>query len=146
MLKNPLKYHIYKIIEQKIALLDIKKIEIIENIDNLINKVKNGSKRKVKLLRLSDIFNEFKNSLKNKIKEEEYKNFDKIFNENNINNFKIVDVYSFLEENLNYSNALFSITKSDLTNFNFLINIITEYNELAPYVYNKDLDIKIYSK
>ena len=141
MLKNP-----YKIIEQKIALLDIKKIEIIENIDNLINKVKNGSKRKVKLLRLSDIFNEFKNSLKNKIKEEEYKNFDKIFNENNINNFKIVDVYSFLEENLNYSNALFSITKSDLTNFNFLINIITEYNELAPYVYNKDLDIKIYSK
>ena len=140
------KIKLYETIEQKLALLDKKKLEIIENMDNLINKVKNESKRKVKLLSLSDIFNEFKNELKDKIKEEEYKYFDKIFNENNINEFKIDDIYSFLEENLNYSNALFSITKNDITNFNFLINVITEYDELASYVYNKDLDIKILSK
>ena len=140
------KIKLYEKIEQKLGLLDKKKIEIIENIDSLINKVKNESKRKVKLLSLSDIFNEFKNILKNKIKEEEYKYFDKIFNESNINEFKIDDIYSFLDENLNYSNALFSITKNDITNFNFLINVITEYNELAPYVYNKDLDFKIFSK
>ena len=109
---------LYETYEQKLALLDKKKMEIIENIDSLINKVKNESKRKVKLLSLSDIFNEFKNTWKDKIKEEEYKYFDKIFNER-INEFKIDDTYSFLEENLNYSNALFSITKNDITNLIF---------------------------
>ena len=79
------KMKLYETIEQKLALLDKQKIEIIKNIDSLINKVKNENKRKVKLLSLSDIFNEFKNALKKKIKEEEYKYFDKIFNESNIN-------------------------------------------------------------
>ena len=79
------KMKLYETIEQKLALLDKQKIEIIKNIDSLINKVKNENKRKVKLISLSDIFNEFKNALKKKIKEEEYKYFDKIFNESNIN-------------------------------------------------------------
>ena len=84
------KIKLYETIEQKLALLDKKNLEIIENMDNLINKVKNESKRKVKLLSLSDIFNEFKNELKDKIKEEKYKYFDKIFNENNINESKLM--------------------------------------------------------
>ena len=111
--------------------------------DKLINEIKNENIEKVKLLSLSDIFDEFKNVLKDKIKNGEYQDYEEIFNENNINDFNIDDVYSFLEDNLNYSNALFSIIKKDITNFNFLIKIITEYNELKYYIYNKDLDILI---
>ena len=99
---------------------------------------------KKKLVSLYDIFDEFKKDLKEKIKfEEEYKQYSSIFNENNINNFKIEDLFNFLKENLNYSNASYSMIKKDVTNYNFLIMVITEYPIFKDYVYNNDLDIKI---
>ena len=141
--KNINKIKLYDNIEKDLESLNDIKLKSIEKLDKLINEIKNENIEKVKLLSLSDIFDEFKNVLKDKIKNGEYQDYEEIFNENNINDFNIDDVYSFLEDNLNYSNALFSIIKKDITNFNFLIKIITEYNELKYYIYNKDLDILI---
>ena len=75
--------------------------------------------------------------------EQEYRKYDNIFNDKNIDEFSLEDVYSILKETLNYNNALFSIIKKDITNFNLLIAVITEYNELKNFVYNQDLDILI---
>ena len=115
-----------------------------EQIDKIINEIKNENIRKKEIINISDIFTEYKEDLKEKIKiEGEYKSYSDIFNENNINDYKIEDLYSFLKENLNYSNAMFSIIKKDVTDFNFLVQVITKFTELKDYVYNKDLDIKI---
>ena len=120
------------------------KDETNKKIDKIINEIKNENIRKIEIISISDIFNEFKEDLKEKIKtEEEYKSYSDIFNENNINDYKIEDFYSFLKENLNYSKAMFSIVKKDVTNYNFLVEVITKFNELKDYVYNQDLDVKI---
>ena len=94
------------------------------------------------MISLLDIFNEFKSVLKEKIKKEkEYQEYSDIFNEKNIEQFKIDDVFSILEENLNFNDSNFSIIKKDFPNFNFLVTIITEFNELKDIIYIKDLDI-----
>ena len=115
-----------------------------EQINKIITEIKNENIRKKEIISISDIFNEFKEDLKEKIKtEEEYKSYSDIFNENNVNEYQIEDLYSFLKENLNYSNAMFSIVKKDVTNYNFLVEVITKFNELRDYIYNQDLDVKI---
>ena len=132
-----------KLEKELISLSDIKD-ETNKKIDKIINEIKNENIRKNEIISISDIFNEFKEDLKEKIKtEEEYKSYSDIFNENNINDYKIEDLYSFLKENLNYPNAMFSIVKKDVTNYNFLVEVITKFNELKDHVYNKDLDVKI---
>ena len=132
-----------KLEKELISLSDIKD-ETNKKIDKIINEIKNENIIKIEIISISDIFNEFKEDLKEKIKtEEEYKSYSDIFNENNINDYKIEDLYSFLKENLNYSNAMFSIVKKDITNYNFLVEVITKFNELKDYVYNQDLDVKI---
>lgn len=70
----------------------------------------------------------------------QYKDYGSVFNIENINKFTINDYFNFLKDNLrNYS---FSITKRDVTNFNFLIEVIRNYKQFR-YVYNDNLDIKI---
>lgn len=146
--KNNNKIKLYEEINNELISLNTIKNKTKEEIDKLIKTAKNENIRKNKLISLTDIFNEYKSQLINKINDKkdksEYKNYNTIFNVKNISEFKIDHFYSFLEEHLNYNNASFSITKKDITNFNCLIEVITEFNEIKNYIYNQDLDIQIY--
>ena len=103
-----------------------------------------GQTKESKLKSISELFLEFKNTLKTRIVEEpEYRKYENIFNNKNIDEFSLEEVYSILKDTLNYNNASFSITKKDITNFNLLIVVITEYKELKNFVYNQELDILI---
>ena len=138
------KIKLYLNIEEKLNSLNDLSKESIQKIDGFINEIKNQKKAKQNLLSLLDIFNEFKNVLKTRIKRiEEYKKYEDIFNERNIDQFKIDDVYSFLKEHLSYNDANFSIIKKDIVSYNFLVAVITEYNDFKDIIYNKDLDILI---
>lgn len=141
-IRNKIKLYI-NIEGQLNSLNDLSK-ESIQKIDEFINEIKNQKKAKQNLLSLLDIFNEFKKVLKTRIKRiEEYKKYEDIFNERNIDQFKIDDVYSFLKEHLTYNDANFSIIKKDIVSYNFLVAVITEYNDFKDIIYNKDLDILI---
>ena len=143
------------ILENKLKLYDNNIVDlsnlntIVENsmkeVDDFIEEIKlKGQTKENKLKSISELFLEFKNTLKVRIvNEQEYGKYDKIFNDKNIDEFSLEDVYSILKETLNYNNASFSIIKKDITNFNLLIVVITEYNELKNFVYNQDLDILI---
>ena len=137
-----------KLYDNNIAALSDLRI-IVDNckkeVDDFLEEIKNkGQAKENKLKSISELFLEFKNSLKVRIvTEQEYRKYDNIFNDKNIDEFSLEDVYSILKETLNYNNALFSIIKKDITNYNLLIAVITEYNELKNFVYNQDLDILI---
>ena len=101
-----------------------------------------GQTKESKLESISELFLEFKNTLKTRIVEEpEYRKYENIFNNKNIDEFSLEEVYSILKDTLNYNNASFSTIKKDITNFNLLIVVITEYKELKNFVYNQELDI-----
>ena len=103
-----------------------------------------GQTKESKLKSISELFLEFKNTLKTRIVEEpEYRKYENIFNNKNIDEFSLEEVYSILKDTLKYNNASFSTIKKDITNFNLLIVVITEYKELKNFVYNQDLDILI---
>ena len=141
-IRNKIKLYIN--IEEKLNSLNDLSKESIQKIDEFISEIKNQKKAKQNLLSLLDIFNEFKKVLKTRIKRiEEYKKYEDIFNERNIDQFKIDDVYSFLKEHLSYNDANFSIIKKDIVSYNFLVAVITEYNDFKDIIYNKDLDILI---
>ena len=98
----------------------------IKQVDKLIEDIKLNTKIKENnIISISDVFKEFKNTLKVRIvNDQEYGKYDKIFNDKNINEFYLEEVYSILKETLNYNNALFSIIKKDVTNYNFLVEFI----------------------
>ena len=103
-----------------------------------------GQTKESKLESISELFLEFKNTLKTRIVEEpEYRKYENIFNNKNIDEFSLEEVYSILKDTLKYNNASFSTIKKDITNFNLLIVVITEYKELKNFVYNQELDILI---
>ena len=103
-----------------------------------------GQTKESKLKSISDLFLEFKNTLKTRIVEEpEYRKYENIFNNKNIDEFSLEEVYSILKDTLKYNNASFSTIKKDISNFNLLIVVITEYKELKNFVYNQELDILI---
>ena len=103
-----------------------------------------GQTKESKLKSISELFLEFKNTLKTRIVEgPDYRKYENIFNNKNIDEFSLEEVYSILKDTLNYNNASFSTIKKDITNFNLLIVVITEYKELKNFVYNQDLDILI---
>ena len=103
-----------------------------------------GQTKESKLKSISDLFLEFKNTLKTRIVEgPDYRKYENIFNNKNIDEFSLEEVYSILKDTLKYNNASFSTIKKDITNFNLLIAVITEYKELKNFVYNQELDILI---
>jgi len=111
-----------------------------KKIDEMISDTNKNMKSRAEILKVDNIFNTFKQELKGKIRKNPYNDYPEIFNENNINKFNINDFYIFLRIHLNdYS---FSIIKSDVTNFNLLVETIMNLNELKDK-YNKDLDVKI---
>ena len=109
--KNNKKKELFENIEKDLTSLNDITTKGVDEINQLITNVKNGNNNEKKLISLYDIFDEFKKDLKEKIKfEEEYKQYSSIFNENNINNFKIEDLFNFLNEKLNYPYTSYSIT------------------------------------
>ena len=136
---NKIEYY-RKIIKE---ISDINNIEISceKNIDELINTDENKRKNEVEIKSIYELFDEFKKDMHDKIiNVTQYKDYGSVFNIENINKFTINDYFNFLKDNLrNYS---FSITKRDVTNFNFLIEVIRNYKQFS-YVYNDNLDIKI---
>ena len=103
-----------------------------------------GQTKESKLKSISELFLELKNTLKTRIVEEpEYRKYENIFNNKNIDEFSLEEIYSILKDTLNYNNTSFSTIKKDISNFNLLIVVITEYKELKNFVYNQELDILI---
>ena len=129
------------------ALSDLKTIteKCMKEVEELTEEIKIKRQTEEKTLKtISEVFFEFKNTLKNDImRKEEYKKYANIFSEENINEFSLEDVYAIIEETLNFNNTSFSITKKDITNFNLLVEVITNFEELKCFVYNKDLDVLI---
>ena len=77
------------------------------------------------------------------MEEPEYRKYENIFNNKNIDELSLEEIYSILKDTLNYNNTSFSNIKKDISNFNLLIVVITEYKELKNFVYNQELDILI---
>ena len=129
------------------ALSDLKTIteKCMKEVEELTEEIKIKRQTEEKTLKaISEVFFEFKNTLKKDImRKEEYKKYANIFSEENINEFSLEDVYAIIEETLNFNNTSFSITKKDITNFNLLVEVITDFDELKCFVYNKDLDVLI---
>ena len=117
----------------------------LKKVDQLIEEIKlNKQTKENNIISISDVFEEFKKTLKVRImNDEEYGKYDNIFNDKNINEFYLEEVYSILKETLNYNNVLFSIIKKDVTDYNFLVEVITEFKELKNFAYNQDLAIFI---
>ena len=129
------------------ALSDLKTIteKCMKEVEELTEEIKIKRQTEEKTLKtISEVLFEFKNTLKKDImRKEEYKKYANIFSEENINEFSLEDVYAIIEETLNFNNTSFSITKKDITNFNLLVEVITNFEELKCFEYNKDLDVLI---
>ena len=145
LLKN-----IYDEIGQKINFYEDKKKKFIE-LDNLIlnseNEINNNIniiqlriKEAAKLIQISDVFENYKSDLiNNNMKKYAYTKNPDIFNEKNISEFKINNVFNFLQEYLKGNN--FCISKGDITNYNLFIEIINSFDELKDE-FTDDLDVK----
>ena len=129
------------------ALSDLKTIteKCMKEVEELTEEIKIKRQTEEKTLKtISEVFFEFKNTLKKDIMcKEEYKKYANIFSEENINEFSLEDVYAIIEETLNFNNTSFSITKKDITNFNLLVEVINNFEEFKCFEYNKDLDVLI---
>ena len=114
----------------------------ITQINGYITDIKNAIKKTSKLIDIKDIFDNYKEDLKEKIfKEEEYIENKIIFNQENIDLFTIDKLYEFIRCFLNsVENSKYSIVKRDITNYNLYAEIIETFNELK-YAYEKDVDL-----
>ena len=137
------KLTIYTDIKKELDLLNSVKQEKERVINGYIQKIKNIIKKVVNLINLDNLFQEFKDDLKNKIETEiEYESHKDIFTDKNINDFQIKDFYSFLINHLNYNNHKYSIIKRDITNFNLFVEVLNHYQELLV-IYKENLDLTI---
>ena len=145
---------LYNEIENKIKFYEDNKIKILKlnesisnnekEVNDYINIIKEYIEKAAKLINIIDIFNEYKLELQKNIEyKPEYKEHSDIFSEENINNFKIADLYQLLKTYLKDHN--FSITKRDITNFNLLVEILNEFRELY-YIYENNIDVKLLPK
>ena len=87
--------------------------EIILNkekeINNIINIIQKKIEIDIKLIKINDVFEEYKSDLKNnQMKKSEYKSYSNTFNLKNIDEFKLNDALNFLEKYL--KNQYFSIS------------------------------------
>ena len=110
-------------------------------VNEQINQINELIKKAASLIKISDIFQNYKIELKNNIEKfPEYQEHLNIFNESNIDEFIISDLYEFLITYLKDGN--FSIIKRDITNYNLFIEILTEFKELKyKYRYNVDMEM-----
>lgn len=86
-------------------------------INELINKLKRQIQKSAELIKLSDLFEDYKSELKNNVlKQAEYQAHLDIFEEKKIDNFELNNLYKFLGTHL--KNYYFFLTKRDITNYN----------------------------
>ena len=135
------KIQLYKDIDKKISELYDSITSNKNEINEEIKKIQISIEKIAKLIKINNVFDEYKQNLKNKIKDitENKKDYSDIYNEKNIDEFTLDKLYNFLEEHLkNYS---YSIGKHDIINYNLYIEIIKNYPELYS-VYKDDLDVE----
>ena len=141
-------------IENKLKFYEDNKLKILKlnesisdkekEVNNYIDIIKVHIEKSAKLINIKDIFNEYKLELQKNIEyKPQYKEHSDIFSKENIDNFKIGDLYQFLKTYLKEHN--FSITKRDITNFNLLVEILNEFSELY-YIYENNIDVKFLPK
>ena len=111
--------NLYNEIEQKVKFYEnnskifFELDEIILNkekeINNIINIIQKKIENDIKLIKINDVFEEYKSDLKNnQMKKSEYKSYSNTFNLKNIDEFKLNDALNFLEKYL--KNQYFSIS------------------------------------
>ena len=99
---------LYNEIENKIKFYEDNKIKILKlnesisnkekEVNDYINIIKEYIEKAAKLINIIDIFKEYKLELQKNIEyKPEYKEHSDIFSEENINNFKIADLYQLLK-------------------------------------------------
>ena len=135
------KIQLYKDIDKKISELDDSITSNENEINEEIKKIQTSIAKIAKLIKINNVFDEYKQDLKNKIKDitENKKDYSDIYNEKNIDEFTLDKLYNFLEEH--FKNYSYSIGKHDITNYNLYIEIIKNYPELYS-VYKDDLDVE----
>jgi len=112
-----------------------------KEVNDYINKIQVKIEKGSELIKITDIFNEYKSVLiNNMLNKPEYKEHSDIFNKRNIDNYKIDDFYNFLKNHL--KDYTFSIAKRDITNYNLFVEILNSFEELK-YRYNNNVDINI---
>ena len=117
--------------------------ELIIKKENEVNDYRKKMKERIEkiaeLINLYNIFDEYKTELKDKIlNKPEYKEYPDIFNNKNIDSFKINNFLGFLETHL--KDHSFSIIKGDITNYNLFIEILNSFPELR-HKYAKNIDV-----
>lgn len=98
------KMNYFKIIDEKFK--ELKSITNLEsNINELINKMEEQIKKTSELIKLSDIFDEYKLELINNIENNtEYKNYSNLFTKEKIDGFRFKNLFEFLETYLGINN------------------------------------------
>ena len=111
-------------------------------INGYMKDIKDAIVKTSKLINIKDIFDNYKEDLKKKIfNEQEYIENEIIFNQKNIDQFTINNLYQFIGDFLNSDKKYrYSIVKRDITNYNLYGEIIETFNELKC-VYEKDVDL-----
>ena len=121
---------------------NIKKYE--SDINKMINQIKEKLKKESELIRLLDVFDEYKEDLKTKIdnKNKDYLHYEKIFTKQNIDTFTFNDLISFLKKQIIIKDVSYSLIKKDIMNFNLYVEIVTDFNEFKNnFQGNVDLEI-----
>ena len=133
------KIKLHEEIDKKLLELNISIANNENKIDEEIKKIQTVIEKIAKLIKFNHIFDEYKQDLKNKIKNDnEYKTHPDIYNEKNVDEFTIDKLCNFLQEHLNYYS--FSIRRKNITNYNLYIEIIKNFPKLYQ-IYKDDIDV-----
>ena len=134
----------YKVVNDKILNLNNLVTDKEKKVNKYIDEIQKEIETASNLIKLSDIFNQYKIELRKKMEtENEYKEHQNIFNKKNEEEFVIDDLFKFIKDCLN--NNSFLLAKRDIINYNFYVEVIMEFNELN-FLYEKDVDLDLNAK
>ena len=113
----------------------------------MIKQIEEKIKKESNLIRLLDVFDDYKKDLNIKIEEknkdyQNNKNYKNIFTKKNIDAFKFTDLMTFLKKHLMIKNVSYSLTKRDIMNYNLYVEIITNFNEFKD-IFQPNVDLEI---
>ena len=138
-----IKYKIKVYNDNKLKLKNLKNslLNSEKEVEDYINTINEHIQKVSELINLNDIFEEYKIQLKkNIVNKPEYKEYSDIFNDENINNFNIDDLYKCLHIHLKDNE--YSISKRDITNYNLFVEVLNNFNELF-YIYKDNVDVEL---
>lgn len=135
------KIEVYEESKKKFIKLNEKIINSEKEIDDSLKEIQKAIERGSKLIKIEDIFNDYKSSLiKKTIDDSEYKEHSDIFDAKKINQYTIKDLYNFLKIHLEGNN--FSISKRDITNYNLYVEILNSFDKLKDK-YKPNVDVAL---